>query len=297
MVFSKVNGWLIIDKNYGISSAKVVHIVKKSLKLKKVGHIGTLDPLATGVLPLALGEATKTIPYICNLLKIYKFTIKWGEETSTGDTEGDVTKTSSCRPVVADIKRVIKDFIGFIDQEPHKYSAIKVNGKRAYDLSRQGIDFSLKKRKIEIKAIHVTSINSKNHANFEVTCGSGTYVRSLARDIAISLGTYGHVVSLRRLKVGLFSEESALSIKNDINKEDCVLMNNSILPINRVLNEIPVIVVKKNDMEKLKRGEAVVNKILDENKYKIAQVKYNNNLVSIANIREGHIYPRRNFNF
>ena len=288
---------MVIDKNYGISSAKVVYLVKKTLNIKKVGHIGTLDPLATGVLPLALGEATKTIPYITDLLKIYRFTIKWGEETSTGDSEGEKTKTSLLRPTIVDIERVIKNYTGFVFQEPHKYSAIKINGKRAYELSRRGIDFSLKKRKIEIKSIHVTSINNKDHASFKVTCGSGTYIRSLARDIALDLGTYGHVVSLRRIKVGQFLENNCFSIKNNINKEDCELMNNSLLPIERVLNEIPVVIIKKKDVEKLKRGEPIIHNLFYEKEHETVQVKYRDKLVSLANIRGNYILPRRNFNF
>lgn len=204
-----INGWIIIDKPEGMSSAHVVAKVKRLFKVKKAGHGGTLDPMATGVLPIALGEATKALSYILDGTKAYRFEVKWGEARSTEDREGEITATSPHRPQRQDIEVALPFFTGTIEQTPPAYSALKVNGKRAYALARAGEDVVLAARKIEIYSLTLLH-TSPDSASFEVVCSKGTYVRSLGRDIALHLGTHGHLISLRRTMAGPFHEKNAI---------------------------------------------------------------------------------------
>ncbi len=207
-----VNGWLIIDKPSGITSTGVCNVVKRLAKGAKTGHGGTLDPLATGVLPIAFGEATKTVPYVMDGRKIYRFTVRWGEARNTDDTEGSVTATSEVRPDRAAIEAVLPDFVGEIEQVPPAFSAIKVDGVRAYDLARDNQAVALDARIVQIDRLELDSMPDADHAVFRVECGKGSYMRSLARDIALALGTVGHVTALRRIAVGPFHEDTAHSL-------------------------------------------------------------------------------------
>ena len=208
------HGWLIIDKPLGISSANAVSRIKRISQVKKVGHAGTLDPLATGVLPIAIGEATKTVSYLVDSLKSYTFTIRWGEHTTTGDSEGDIIKTTKQRPSKREILNLLNEFIGTISQRPPLFSSIRINGKRAYEFARLKKNISLPKRQIKIKKFKLIKLIDINHASFFVECGKGTYIRSLVEDFSQRLKTFGFVKDLRRTQVGPFSEKSSIKLGN-----------------------------------------------------------------------------------
>ena len=206
---SNYQGWLNIYKPLGISSFGVVNKIKKKFNLSKIGHGGTLDPLAEGILPVAIGKATKLIPFINNNIKEYEFEIKWGEQTSTDDSEGKIIATSDFIPSKENIKNILKKFKGEISQKPPKASAIKINGKRAYKLLRENIDFEVKEKKVMIFSTQILDTLEKSVTKIRLKCGKGFYIRSFARDIAEILSTKGHVKSLKRTKVGKFSCENA----------------------------------------------------------------------------------------
>ena len=214
------SGWLNLNKPSGISSFKALSIVKQNLGLKKAGYIGTLDPIATGVLAIAIGSTTKLIPKCDDREKIYNFSVKWGKQTDTIDKDGKITHTCSFIPTKELLFDAIKNFIGCIEQAPPKFSAVHVNGKRAYALARSGISFELKPRQIFIKSIDLLSHDQEN-SEFQICCSRGTYIRSLTRDMANLVGSYAFVNSIKRLKSGVFTIENAVSI--DEACLDCVL--------------------------------------------------------------------------
>jgi len=207
-----VHGWIVLDKPVGVTSTNAVARVKRMFQAAKAGHAGTLDPLASGILPIALGEATKTVPFVVDGLKSYRFTVRWGEETETDDNEGEVTQRSDLRPSLSDIERLLPDFTGEIEQVPPRYSAIKVEGARAYDLARGGDEFQLAARLVQVNHLVILELPDKDHAIFEAECGKGTYVRSLARDLGRALGCYGHVSELCRTRVGPFKKDATISL-------------------------------------------------------------------------------------
>ncbi len=206
-----VSGWVIFDKPYGMGSTEAVSLVKRLYRADKAGHAGTLDPLASGILPIALGEATKTVPYVMEGTKVYSFTAAWGEERNTDDLEGVVTHASDSRPDEKAIRALLQQFTGIISQVPPQFSAIKIDGARAYDLARDGETVEIAARDIEIDRIELTSMPDASTAMFEIECGKGTYVRSIARDMGRMLGCYGHVCALRRLVVAPFDEQDAVT--------------------------------------------------------------------------------------
>ena len=193
-----VHGWIVLDKPIGMTSTQAVAVVKRLFQAKRAGHAGTLDPLASGGLPIALGEATKTVPFVMDGRKRYQFTVAWGEERDTDDTEGRVTKSSEARPSAEAIRELLPQFTGLIEQTPPQYSAIKIQGERAYDLARDGETVDLKPRPVEIHRLDLVEQTDSTHSVFEAECGKGTYVRALARDIGRLLGCYGHICALRR---------------------------------------------------------------------------------------------------
>src|SRR6202011_4427220 len=199
-----VHGWIVLDKPIGMTSTHAVAIVKRLFSAKRAGHAGTLDPLASGGLPIAIGEATKPVPFVMDGRKRYRFTVTWGEERDTDDTEGRVVKTSELRPTADAISGLLPRFTGLIEQIPPQYSAIKVQGERAYDLARDGETVELKPRPVEIHELTLVEQQDRSHSAFEAECGKGTYVRALARDIGRILGCYGHICALRRTLVGPF---------------------------------------------------------------------------------------------
>ena len=252
-----VHGWLVLDKALNISSARVVSKAKKILNAVKVGHGGTLDPLATGLLPLAFGEATKTVSYMMAGKKTYNFTISWGLATDTDDAGGVVIKTSNIRPSKVQIEGILPQFIGHIQQVPPIYSAIKVDGKRAYVLAREEKKIKLEPRSIFIDEFKLIDIIDVNRASFVVTSGKGAYVRGLARDIAVSLGAVGHISELRRTHVGPFSEKDAISL-DQLEKLGYVGAVADILrPVETALDDIPALELIEDEARRLRCGQAI----------------------------------------
>jgi len=252
-----INGWLIIDKPLGVTSAGVVGKVRRLTGAAKVGHGGTLDPLATGVLPLALGEATKTVAYAMDGTKIYRFTIRWGEATATDDAEGEVTATSDVRPDEARIGAVLPAFIGTIEQVPPIYSAVKVEGRRAYALARAEQPVTLEPRQVRIDDFRLIGQPDADHAEFEVKAGKGAYMRSLARDLALALGTVGHVSALRRIAVGPFHERDAISLENLTTLGHSAPLSEYLLPVETALDDIPALALTEAEGCSLRQGRAV----------------------------------------
>ena len=207
-----VSGWLILDKPVGMRSTEAVSKVKWLFQAEKAGHAGTLDPLASGMLPIALGEATKTVPYVQDGAKVYRFTIAWGEERSTDDLEGPVTKTSDLRPTEAAIRSLLPKYTGVIMQAPPQFSAIKISGERAYDLARSGENVEIPEREVEIGRFDLIEMRPDGSTVFEIECGKGTYVRSLARDMGRDLGCFGHIAELRRVEVDPFTPEDFVTV-------------------------------------------------------------------------------------
>lgn len=207
-----VSGWVILDKPKGMGSTEAVSKIKWLFRAEKAGHAGTLDPLASGMLPIALGEATKTVPYVVDGTKVYRFTVAWGEEHNTDDMEGEVTKTSPKRPDEQEILAILPDYVGVIMQTPPQFSAIKIEGARAYDLARDGEKIEIPPREVEIDSLELIETTPEGHSVFEVECGKGTYVRALARDMGRQLGCYGYVADLRRVEVSPFVENDFVSL-------------------------------------------------------------------------------------
>ena len=208
-----VSGWVILDKPEGMGSTEAVSKIKWLFQAEKAGHAGTLDPLASGMLPIALGEATKTVPYVVDGTKVYRFTVAWGEEHNTDDMEGVVTKTSTKRPSKEEILAILPHYIGTILQTPPQFSAIKIDGNRAYDLAREGEKIEIPAREVEIDSLELIDMTPEGHAIFEVECGKGTYVRALARDMGRELGCYGYIANLRRIEVSPFVEDDFVSLE------------------------------------------------------------------------------------
>ncbi|MEN8236858.1 MAG: tRNA pseudouridine(55) synthase TruB [Pseudomonadota bacterium] len=252
-----MHGWLNIDKPEGMTSHQVVARLRNILRIRKIGHAGTLDPLASGVLPIAIGEATKTVPFMMDQAKTYRFEIKWGMQTSTDDREGEIIATSSVRPSPKQIQAILKDFTGTFEQIPPRYSAIKIKGKPAYAYARAGKDVELKSRQVHIDNLLLLDSQNEEQSSFEVHCHKGTYVRSLARDMAIRLGTVGHVTSLRRTQVGNFHESSAILLENwsDLGHKEVIV--EQLYPLDIVLDDILAIKISSSDQHKLMHGQAV----------------------------------------
>ena len=253
-----VSGWLILDKPLGMGSTDAVSKTRWLYQAQKAGHGGTLDPLATGVLPIAFGEATKTVPYIMDAEKRYRFTAKWGAATSTDDSEGEIIATSDVRPSREDIEAVLADFTGEIEQVPPQFSAIKIGGERAYDLARDGETVELAARTIDIHELNVVETPSGDEAIFEAVTGKGAYVRALVRDIARALGTEGHVSSLRRISVGPFHVDDGVTVDQ---LEALTLMEDrdaALTPIPVALSNIPQATIDGPQADKLRRGQAAV---------------------------------------
>ncbi|HCS22993.1 MAG TPA: tRNA pseudouridine(55) synthase TruB, partial [Rhodospirillaceae bacterium] len=235
-----VHGWLNLDKPLGLTSTQAIGRVRRLTNAQKLGHAGTLDPLATGILPIALGEATKTIPYAQDADKVYRFTVQWGAATNTDDKEGEVIATSDKRPARADIEALLPRFTGDILQTPPQFSAIKLDGERAYDLARAGQAVDIKPRPVTVFSLEITEA-TENEAVFEMECSKGTYVRAVARDMGQLLGCYGHVTALRRLAVGGFTEENAISLDVFEKMVQSAPADQVLLPVETVLDDIPAL--------------------------------------------------------
>jgi tRNA pseudouridine55 synthase len=252
-----IHGWVVVDKPLGLTSTQVVGRVRRVFDARKVGHGGTLDPLATGLLPIAMGEATKTVPYVMEGDKAYRFTLRWGQATATDDTEGAVTAVSDRRPAEAEIQEVLPRFQGVIDQVPPNYSAIKVAGQRAYDRARAQEVFELKARPVTIHSLVLAGREGADLASFEVICGKGAYMRSLARDLGAALGCYAHVIELRRTGAGPFTQDHAISLESLEALGHSAAASGALLPIETALDDIPALALTEIEANRLRCGQAV----------------------------------------
>lgn len=289
----KLNGWLLIDKPLGLTSNNATHRVKGILRPKKIGHGGTLDPLASGLLPIALGEATKTVPWVMDKEKTYIFTVQWGLSTTTDDTEGDIVARSEARPSPLEIKRLLPRFLGPIDQKPPAYSALKINGKRSYTLARQGVFVDLAPRKIMIHDFQLLDV-LPDQATFEVTCGKGTYIRSLARDLALALGTFGHVASLRRTRIGCFSVQDAILLDLLEKLGHSPEESSSFFSICDALDDISGIGISEQEAKDLRLGRFI--KAPSELSEDLFLCSYQGSAVALVRLEKGRLQPFRVFN-
>jgi tRNA pseudouridine55 synthase len=297
-----VDGWLILDKPVGMTSTHAVSVVKRAFAAKKAGHAGTLDPLATGVLPIALGEATKTVPFVMDGRKSYRFTVRWGIETDTDDAEGQVVASSDARPDLVAIQAALPRFTGTIMQTPPKFSAVKIAGERAYDLAREGEDVSLEPRPVEIDRLALVGVIDADHAEFAAECGKGTYVRALARDLGRALGTRGHVAALRRTAVGPFTEQDATGLAElqqvaQDAADGVAAAGPPLLSVAAGVASLPSLAVSRADASRLARGQAVLLRGRDAPILEgwIA-VSVQGDLIALAEIEHGELQPRRIFN-
>jgi tRNA pseudouridine55 synthase len=254
----KVDGWVILDKPLGLGSTPAVSRVRRLFGAQKAGHGGTLDPLASGVLPIALGEATKTVPFVMDGRKEYRFTLRFGQARSTEDAEGEVTATSDVRPTDAAIQGALAAFVGELEQVPPAFSALKVDGKRAYDLARAGEPVDLKARRIVIESLELLGRADTDHADFVVSCGKGTYIRSLGRDLALALGTVGYLSALRRTAVGPFREEAAISLPKLEALGHIPALLGALAPVATALDDIPALALTEAQADRLRQGQPVL---------------------------------------
>ena len=297
-----VHGWIVLDKPVGMTSTHAVSVVKRLFRAKRCGHAGTLDPLASGALPIALGEATKTVPFVMDGRKLYRFTIRWGEERDTDDAEGRTVSMSKERPSPEAVRALLPSYTGLIQQIPPRYSAIKIEGERAYDLARDGEQVELAPRPVEISRLELVNIPDPDHAVLEAECGKGTYVRSLARDLGRTLGCFGHVSALRRATVGPFGEETMILLEHlealchraasgEGNLAD------ALMSVETALDDIPALAVSRADAARLQRGQAVLLRGRDAPNFRgTVYVTVSGQLLALAELDRGEIVPKRVFN-
>ena len=293
-----VNGWIVLDKQPNITSTQAVAAVRRIFKAKKAGHAGTLDPLASGILPIALGEATKTVPYVQDGRKVYRFTVRFGIETDTDDAEGKATARSEERPARDAILALLPAFTGTIMQTPPQFSALKVDGERAYDLARSGEKVELAAREIEIDRFSLVAMADTDHAEFEVECSKGTYVRSLARDIGRTLGCLGHVSALRRTVVGDFSEQDTVDLVTlEQAASDPAVLQALLKPVAAGLESLPTVNVSEPDAQRLVQGQSVFLRGRDAPIFEgEVAVSVSGALVALAEMEAGSLHPKRIFN-
>ncbi|MGK9200414.1 MULTISPECIES: tRNA pseudouridine(55) synthase TruB [Sinorhizobium] len=297
-----ISGWLILDKPLDFGSTEAVSKIKWLFKAQKAGHAGTLDPLASGMLPIALGDATKTVPYVMDGRKIYEFTVAWGEERSTDDLEGEAVRSSAARPEEEAIRALLPKYTGVIAQVPPQFSAIKIGGERAYDLAREGETVEIPAREVEVFRLSLIG-SAPNLAHFEIECGKGTYVRSLARDMGRDLGCFGHIASLRRTFVAPFGEEDMVPLadlvaleKIEDEAERLAALDAYLIDTGEALSDLPHIAVSDDQAHRLKMGNPIILRGRDAplpapEAYATVQGK----LVAIGEIAEGEFRPKRVF--
>ena len=297
-----VHGWVVLDKPVGMTSTHAVSVIKRLFTAKRCGHAGTLDPLASGALPIAMGEATKTVPFVMDGRKLYQFTVRWGEERDTDDAEGRVIAQSDQRPTADAIRAHLPAYIGVIQQVPPRYSAIKIEGERAYDLARDGETVELQPRPVEITRLELIEAPDADHAVLEAECGKGTYVRSLARDMGRALGCFGHVSALRRVAVGPFSPETVISLAD----LEAVChraaagegsLADALMPVETALDDIPAVAISRADAGRLARGQSVLLRGRDAPNFRgTVSVTVSGQLLALAELDRGEIVPKRVFN-
>jgi tRNA pseudouridine55 synthase len=308
-----VSGWLVLDKPAGMGSTDAVSKIKWLFSADKAGHAGTLDPLASGMLPIALGEATKTVPYVMEGAKVYRFTVAWGEERSTDDLEGAATRTSDTRPSAEDIRALLPNYTGLVMQTPPQFSAIRIAGERAYDLAREGETVDIPAREVEIARFDLVETPDPDHAVFEIECGKGTYVRSLARDLGRDLGCFGHVALLRRTEVYPFRAghlvtmeaiAAALGREGDLREplderpqgEALAALDALLLDTGAALADLPQVSLAEDAAHRVRMGNPVILRGRDA-PLDADEVCANarGRLLAVGAIEAGMFHPRRVF--
>jgi tRNA pseudouridine55 synthase len=284
-----VNGWIVLDKGIGMTSTHAVAVVKRALSAKKAGHAGTLDPLASGLLPIALGEATKTVPFVMDGRKSYLFAVTWGVETDTDDAEGKVVERTDRVPDRAALEDLLPRFTGAVEQVPPRFSAIKVQGERAYDLARDGEVVELQARTVQIDRLAVVS-HENGQSVLEADCGKGTYVRAIARDLGRTLGCLGHISALRRTRVGPFTEADAVGVEM-VASEPAALR-----PVEIALGELPSISVSRDMATRLMRGQSIILRGRDAPISGKIYATCGGVLVAVGDVERGELVPHRVFN-
>jgi len=300
-----ISGWLILDKPAGLGSTEAVSKVKWLFGAQKAGHAGTLDPLASGMLPIALGDATKTVPYVMEGAKVYRFTVAWGEERSTDDLEGPVTRSSDKVPAEDDIRALLPKYTGVIMQIPPQFSAVKIGGERAYDLAREGEVVEIAAREVEIERLELVEIPEPNKAVFEVECGKGTYVRSLARDMGRDLGCFGYVADLRRTEVYPFEPTQLVPLKDleaaaeaAAEDERFAVLDPFLLNTESALDGLPEIALSDDAASRIRLGNPVIVRGRDAPaEAPEAWASARGRLVAIGMVEAGMFKPKRVFGF
>jgi len=294
-----VHGWVVLDKAADITSTEAVARVRRVYEAKKAGHAGTLDPLATGVLPIALGEATKTVARLMEARKHYRFTVRWGAETSTDDLEGDVVAESPVRPAPGEVAAALTRFVGEIEQVPPSFSAIKIGGERSYDRARRGEKVTLAPRPVTVYAADLVEMPDLDHAIIDVVCGKGAYVRALARDLARALGTVGHASALRRTRVGPFGEAGAISLDKLEELGHSGAAFEHLNPVETALDDIPALAVAGREARRLRCGQSItltrgqLEQVCDDS---TVYASFGNRAVALGEVRGGQFHPTRVFN-
>ncbi|WP_299984108.1 tRNA pseudouridine(55) synthase TruB [uncultured Ruegeria sp.] len=290
-----ISGWLVVDKPAGMTSTAVVNKVRWAMDAKKAGHAGTLDPEATGVLAVALGEATKTVPYITDALKAYTFTVRLGQATNTDDAEGEVISESSTRPSDDDIKLALAPFLGDIMQVPPKFSAVKIDGQRAYKLARDGEDVELSARSLWVEELVLVDRPDNDHAVLEMTCGKGGYVRSIARDLGAALGCHGHVKKLRRNWSGPFEAEDGLSIEQIDQMAKTTALDDYLHPLETGLSDLPELRCTPEGATRLRNGNPGMVLASDVEYGDEAWASLDGKAVAVGTYKSGELHPSRVF--
>ena len=292
----EVNGWVIFDKPVGMTSTRAVALLKRLFNAKKAGHAGTLDPLASGLLPIAFGEATKTVPFVQEGEKAYRFTVQWGAETDSDDSDGTVTRRTDRSPSAAEIAAALPAFTGTIMQVPPAFSAIKINGERAYDLARDGEKVELVARPVTIRQLQLVEVIG-SQAVLEARCGKGTYVRALARDLGRVLGCFGHVTALRRTRVGPFEEIDSVSLSalEETASEEADARRH-LLSVEAGLSEVVCVVVDRDAAARLRRGQPLLLRGRDAPATGMAYAACGGVAVAFGPVDGGELVPSRVFN-
>ena len=287
-----VDGWVILDKPVGMTSTHAVARLKRIFNAKKAGHAGTLDPLASGILPVAFGEATKTVPFVQDGEKAYRFTVRFGAETDTDDSDGKITAQSERRPAREEIIALLPQFIGTIQQMPPAFSAIKINGERAYDIARDGDSPALSARPVTIHALELLSAE-QDEAVFEARCGKGTYVRAIARDLGRMLGCFGHVTALRRTRVGPFTEADSIALSD---LEEGGVEAAAMRRVEAGLLELPRVIVDRDAAARLRRGQSILLRGADAPADGSAYAACGGVVIAVGAVEKGELVPGRVFN-
>ena len=291
-----ISGWLVIDKPAGPTSTAVVNKVRWALGAKKAGHAGTLDPEATGVLAVALGEATKTVPYVTDALKAYAFTVRLGQATNTDDAEGEVIAESDLRPSDDEIKAALGQFIGDIMQVPPQFSAVKIDGERAYKRARDGEEMELAARPLWVEELLLTDRPDADHVTLEMTCGKGGYVRSIARDLGAVLGCQAHVVRLRRIWSGPFEAEKGLTMEQVEQMAHSPELDEHLLPLELGLADLPEVKCTPEGAARLRNGNPGMVIAHDVEYGEECWASYEGRAVAVGIFKAGELHPSRVFN-